>query len=114
MKFYIRKFVLFLYLVIIFLVSLIPSQSVQSIHMLGFDKLFHLVEYFILGFIFKYSIKHSIGYYGFLILSVPILDEFFVQRISGRSVDPWDFLFNIIGLILGYKIKGYFDKRTKY
>ena len=114
MKFYSRKLVLFLYIVIIFLISLIPSKSVQSIQVIGIDKFFHLVEYFILGFIFKYSIKHNIRYYEFLILCVPILDEFFVQRISGRSIDPWDFLFNIIGLILGYKIKGYFDKRTKY
>ena len=45
---------------------------------------------------------------------VPVIDEFFVQKISGRNVDPWDFVFNVIGLVLGYTIKGCFDKRTKY
>ena len=114
MKFYYRKFVLFIYILFIFLISLIPSQSVQSIHVLGIDKLFHLAEYFILGFIFKYSIKKNNRFYIFFILMVPVIDEFFVQKISGRNVDPWDFIFNVIGLVLGYTIKGYFDKRTKY
>ena len=113
MKFYYRKFVLFIYILFIFLISLIPSQSVQSIHVLGVDKLFHLAEYFILGLFLSIQLKRIIGSI-FFILMVPVIDEFFVQKISGRNVDPWDFVFNVIGLVLGYTIKGYFDKRTKY
>jgi len=37
-----------------------------------------------------------------------------VQEISGRTVDYWDFIFNLIGLYLGIIIKGYFDKRTTH
>ena len=48
MKLYRRKNVLYLYIVFIFLISLIPSHSVQAIHVFGVDKLFHLVEYLIL------------------------------------------------------------------
>ena len=105
---------LYLYIVFIFLVSLIPSHSVQTIHVIGIDKLIHLIEYFLLGLIFKYSINKDNDMYYYLILTVPILDEFCVQRISGRTVDPWDFVFNLIGLTLGIILKGYFDKRTKY
>ena len=114
MKLYYRKYVLYLYIVFIFLISLIPSQSVQAIHVFGIDKIFHLIEYVILGLIFKYTINKKNNAYYFLILIVPILDEFGIQRISGRTIDSWDFIFNIIGLYLGIIIKGYFDKRVKY
>ena len=114
MKLYRRKNVLYLYIVFIFLISLIPSHSVQVIHVFGIDKLFHLVEYLILGLIFKYTINQKNNAYYFLILIVPILDEFGVQRLSGRTIDPWDFIFNLIGLCLGMIIKEYIDKRIKY
>ena len=96
------------------MLSLIPFKSVESIHKLGVDKVFHLIEYLILGIIFKYSINSTSRIYYLFILIVPLLDEFVVQEFSGRTVDYWDFIFNLIGLYLGIIIKGYFDKRTAH
>ena len=114
MKLYYRKLMLYLYIVLIFLISLIPSHNVQTIHVFGIDKIFHLIEYLILGLIFKYTINEKNNAYYFLIFIIPALDEFGVQRISGRAMDYWDFIFNLIGLCLGIILKGYIDKRTKY
>ena len=114
MKLFFKRYSLYIYISAIFLISLIPSDNVRAIHIFGVDKIFHLIEYLILGVIFKYSIikKDKISY--LLILFVPILDEFGIQRLSGRTIDHWDFIFNIIGLYLGIMIKDYFDKRTQY
>jgi len=114
MKLCYRKYVLYLYIVSIFLISLIPSKSVQVIQVFGVDKIFHLIEYAILGLIFRFSINRNNNMYYFLILIVPIVDEFGVQSISGRNIDPWDFVFNLLGLCLGITIKGCIDKRVKY
>ena len=114
MKFYNKKYFLYGYISAIFIISLIPSKSVDPIHKLGVDKVFHLIEYLILGIIFKYSINSKSEIYYLFILIVPLLDEFVVQEFSGRTVDYWDFIFNLIGLYLGIIIKGYFDKRTTH
>jgi len=51
-----------------------------------------------------------------LIVAVPIVDEYLIQKISGRTIDVWDFIFNIIGLYLGalifFLIDRYRDRKT--
>tara|TARA_B100000029_G_C17452427_1_gene915453 strand:+ start:802 stop:1143 length:342 start_codon:yes stop_codon:yes gene_type:complete len=108
--FFLRKILLFLYICLIFLLSSIPIGVVNSIQIYGLDKFFHLLEYSFLGFLFKYSIQKNISIYYVLIFLIPLIDEFIIQNFSGRNVDIYDFLVDIIGLIIGIAIKLIKDK----
>ena len=48
--------ILYSYIFLIFLLSSLPPGVVSSSQFHGLDKIIHLLEYFILGIIFKYSI----------------------------------------------------------
>ena len=102
------------------MISLVPSTPIiGEIQRFGIDKVFHLVEYFILGILTHFFIKDRKKMFKMvyiLIALVPIVDEYLIQRISGRTIDVWDFIFNIIGLYLGtsilFLIYRYRDKKT--
>ena len=104
---------LYSYICLIFLLSSIPSGVVSSIQIYGLDKVIHLLEYLFLGIIFKYSIKKSVYIYYWLIFLIPLIDEFIVQNFSGRDVDIYDFIFDVMGLIIGITIKLIIDKYNK-
>ena len=104
---------LYLYILIIFLLSSIPPNIVNSIQLYGIDKIIHLIEYLLLGIIFKTSIRYYFSKHYFLILTIPIIDEFLIQRFSGRNVDFYDFITNILGLFIGLILFEYFYKRDK-
>tara|TARA_B100000945_G_scaffold159034_1_gene127723 strand:- start:1683 stop:2006 length:324 start_codon:yes stop_codon:yes gene_type:complete len=101
---------LYLYIAIIFLLSSTPPSVVSSIQIYGLDKIIHFVEYFILGIIFRYSINKLLSKYYFLVILIPIIDEFIIQNYSGRNVDVFDFIANILGLIFGIFISKEFFK----
>ena len=112
---YSSKIIFYLYVLLIFLLSLIPRETVEFIQIFGWDKIAHLIEYFILGFLYRWYIIKEVSisrvqfYY---ILLIPVIDEFLIQNFSNRTVDFWDLIFNIIGLLLGILIRDYFDKKT--
>ena len=120
MKYMLTKNIIYFYILAIFMISLIPSVSIiGEIQSFGIDKVFHLVEYFILGVLTYFFIKNRKKLFKIvyiLIALVPIVDEYLIQRISGRTIDVWDFIFNIIGLYLGasilFLIYRYRDKKT--
>ena len=109
-----------LYICFIFGISLIPGTGfIGTIHSFGIDKVFHFTEYFILGLIFYNSVRGKKGVLQFLyilIILVPIIDEYLIQNFSGRSIDIFDFLANLIGLYTGICVwfirDKYFDKKT--
>ena len=102
---------LYLYIVIIFLLSSTPPSMVSSIQIYGLDKIIHFIEYFILGIIYRSSINQLLSKYYFLIILVPIIDEFVIQDYSGRNVDVFDFIANVLGLIFGIIVyKPFFKK----
>ena len=105
-----KIFFLYLYILIIFLLSLTPPSIANSIQFYGIDKILHFFEYLFLGMIFISSTTHSLSKYYFLIFIIPITDEFIVQDYSGRNVDIFDFIANILGLIFGILLFKYFLK----
>ena len=109
---YHNKYIFYGYICLIFSLSLLPKESVDGIHLLGIDKFFHLVEYAILAVLYKFLIIRKRRMHYLMLFLVAIVDEYFVQTISSRSVDHWDLIFNIIGLCLGIAIKGCFDKKN--
>ena len=105
-----RIIILYLYICLIFILSLIPPGFINSIQTFGLDKIIHFFEYLFLGFIFKYSIQKSRYIYYCLIFFIPLMDEFIIQNFSGRNVDIYDFIFDIMGLVIGIGIKLTIDK----
>ena len=120
MKYINNRNILYIYISLIFTISLIPSGSIiGEIQRFGIDKVFHLIEYFILGLLVHFFIKDRKKLFKIvyiLIITVPVFDEYLIQRISGRTIDVWDFIFNIIGLYLGalifFLIDRYHDRKT--
>ena len=108
-----RIIFLYFYICLIFLLSSIPLGVVNSIQVVGFDKVINFIEYLLLGLIFKYSIEKSLTIHYWLICLIPLIDEFIIQNLSGRNVDIYDFIFDIIGLIIGIRIKLIVDQYSK-
>ena len=95
-----RKFFIYVYIFIIFILSTIPPSISNKIQLNELDKLIHFFEYLILGLILILHLK-NITKFHFSIIFVPIIDEFIIQRYSGRNVDIFDFMFDVFGLIVG-------------
>ncbi len=99
---------LYLYVLTIFLLSSTPPSLVKSIQIYGLDKMIHFIEYFILGLIFVKTQTFFRSKYHYIIVVIPIIDEFIIQNYSGRHVDLYDFIANIIGLYVGIRFSIYF------
>ena len=48
--------------------------------------------------------------YYYLIIIIPIIDEYIIQNYAGRNVDLFDFIANILGLLFGIMLWRYFFK----
>lgn len=95
---------------IIFSFSSIKGEDMPEFYAPNIDKLFHSMEYFILGALLFRAFSNSISNHKHIyILSASILiaslygatDEFHQYFISGRSCDFFDLLTDIIGSTTG-------------
>ena len=96
---------LVLYIIFIFsLSSISPGDISKSIQFNGIDKIIHFFEYLILGILFSRSNYKNKIIYTILIFLVPYIDEYIIQFYSGRNVDFYDLLFNLLGLSTAFII----------
>ena len=99
------RVLLLIYMVFILSLSSLPGDSIPKSWLLSFDKLIHLIEYFILGILLMNSMK-SIST-KMLIVVIPagiffgMMDEYLQSFISGRFSSGWDVLADTIGVIIG-------------
>ena len=102
MRFFLKKYILLLYVLLIFGVSSFPGDGlIRDINRFGIDKIFHYLEYSILGVLFCISMKgkkNIFNIFYILVVFIPVIDEYCIQNISGRIVDDWDFWANFTGL----------------
>ena len=86
-------------------VSSLPSENIPKLMLLNFDKLIHLVEYFILGVLLMKSMKNIST--KMLIYVIPfgiffgIMDEYLQSFILGRFSSSLDVLADTIGVVIG-------------
>tara|TARA_B100000809_G_C14740896_1_gene388553 strand:- start:105 stop:470 length:366 start_codon:yes stop_codon:yes gene_type:complete len=100
-----------LYLLIILAASSIPGNSLPKLVILSPDKLLHIVEYGILGFL---------TYKSFYSVSLPIivgsllfagLDEIWQSFIPGRMSSIYDVIADIIGFTIVLGTMYYFSRK---
>ena len=102
-----NKYRILLLICMFFILSLstLPGDSLPKSWLLSFDKLIHLIEYFILGILLMKSMK--IISTKMLIIVIPfgiifgMMDEYLQSFISGRFSSGWDVLADTIGVIIG-------------
>ena len=99
------RILLVAYMILILGLSNIPAQDFQKTWLLTWDKLIHLVEYFILGILAMKSMN-TISYRTLkFVLPFGILfgglDEYLQSFISGRFASEWDVLADTIGITIG-------------
>ncbi|MDY0152582.1 MAG: VanZ family protein [Candidatus Cloacimonas sp.] len=104
-----------IWMVVIWIISSIPSSNLPSVKIFGFDKLAHLVIYAILGVSFSPWLKQiaqqhnwlkfqeGLLFFGLLVI-LAAADESHQRFIPGRTVSIYDFLANSTGLGLGYLV----------
>ena len=99
------RILLVAYMILILGLSSIPAQDFPKTWLLTWDKLIHLVEYFILGILVMKSMD-TISYRTLKIV-IPFgilfggLDEYLQSFILGRFSSGWDILADTIGITIG-------------
>ncbi len=102
--------------------SSIPGDDLPEIDIPNIDKLFHFVEYFILGALLVRAFSNSSGKANFkliLLLSIliasayGILDEFHQRFVPGRSPGIFDIFSDIIGSFLGALLSIHKEKSSR-
>jgi len=89
----------------IILVSSIPSKSIPAIFSMSWDKLLHIIEYSILGFLgyraYYEQINFKIHYLIIFGILFGCFDELWQQNIPGRISSHYDAIADGIGVIFG-------------
>ena len=96
---------LIIYSVLILFVSSIPGNSIPRFVLLSWDKLFHIIEYSILGFLSvrsfnSKSIKNMINI-SIICLCFAVFDEIWQSFVPGRFSSALDVIADGIGIIIG-------------
>ncbi len=111
-KNFFKIFVVLIWLLVIFSLSSIPGNSYPS-GSFDYGFIAHLVEYFVLGFLIvramgKYTFKKLLFTIIFCSLFA-IFDEIYQSFIPFRNVSVLDWMFDMIGILLG--IAGFWFKK---
>lgn len=93
------------YMILILSVSSIPQDSLPKVFLLTWDKLLHLVEYFILGILAVKSMN-DVTFRSILIVVLfgtvfGMMDEYLQSYISGRMSSGYDVVADTIGVTIG-------------
>lgn len=89
------------WMVVIFILSSIPKEKLPELLFPGFDKIAHLIEYFILGFLWA----RALGKRAILVILLGIIygisDEIHQIFVPLREFSVLDLLVDSIGVIFG-------------
>ena len=94
--------------------SSLKGTSIPNAYIFTFDKLIHIVEYFIFGTLLYFSIvsvtKYSIILSLILGIFYSFIDELYQSTVYARDSSGFDVIADIIGLILSaFFVKLYFN-----
>ncbi len=96
---------LILYIFAILAVSTIPGGAIPKINIWSFDKILHIIEYFILAFLAINALKNSTTKIIVLIIIFGIayggFNEVWQGVVAGRFASIYDAIANGIGMVIG-------------
>jgi VanZ family protein len=99
------RIILIVYLFVILVLSTIPGGALPDFDIFSFDKLLHIIEYFILAFLAINAIKIPSTRIIILIIIIGIayggFNEIWQSLIADRFASVYDAIANGIGMILG-------------
>ena len=99
------KIQFFLYIFLILIGSSIPGKSVPTVFAFTWDKLLHVIEYFVLGILGYRAYENRYKYITIIISMFGIffgcIDEIWQSFIPGRYPSYYDVIADGIGVILG-------------
>ena len=108
------------YLVIIFFLTIIlgssiPGKSISNFYIFSKDKLLHIIEYFLLGFLLFNSLIGKTQFPGLLCLFLgvvfAVMDEIYQSTVFGRFPSSFDVIADFIGLTLSILYNNNFTKK---
>ena len=108
------------YLVILFFLTIIlgssiPGKSIPSFYIFSKDKLLHIIEYFLLGFLLFNSLIGKTNFQGLLCLFLgvvfAVMDEIYQSTVYGRFSSSFDVIADFIGLTLSILSNKIFTKK---
>ena len=111
-----------LWMALMYYSSSIHGIDMPKIDIPNIDKLFHLIEYFILGALLVRAFANSsdkVNFRTIFLLSILIasiygaLDEFHQRFVSGRSPEIFDLLSDIMGSFLGALLSIHKEKHSR-
>jgi len=96
---------LIFYVIAILVVSTIPGGAIPKLKIFSFDKILHIIEYFILAFLAINALKIVSTKAVILIVIIGIayggFNEIWQGAVAGRYASIYDAIANGIGMILG-------------
>lgn len=99
------RIILIVYLIVILVLSTIPGRAFPDIDLFSFDKLLHIIEYFILAFLAINTTKILSTRIIILIIIIGIayggFNEVWQSLVAGRFASGYDAIANGVGMILG-------------
>tara|TARA_B100002051_G_scaffold254103_1_gene268595 strand:+ start:28 stop:381 length:354 start_codon:yes stop_codon:yes gene_type:complete len=107
------------YLVILFFLTIIfgssiPGKNIPSSYIFSKDKLLHIIEYFLLGFLLFNSLIGKTNFPGLLCLFLgvvfAVMDEIYQSTVIGRLPSSFDVIADFIGLTLSILYNKIFTK----
>ena len=104
-----------LFFLTIILGSSIPGKSIPSSYIFSKDKLLHIIEYFLLGFLLFNSLISKTQFPGLLCLFLgvgfAVMDEIYQSTVFGRFSSSFDVIADFIGLTLSILSNKIFTKK---
>ncbi len=107
-----------IYMVLIFYLSSIPEPIKYEL-VPGIDKVLHIIEYAILGFIISWSIK-ELGVRSYILIAwiistvYGLSDEIHQSFVPGREASLADFLADSTGSFIGARLRQMFYNRINF
>ena len=107
------------YLVILFFLTIIfgssiPGKNIPSSYIFSKDKLLHIIEYFLLGFLLFNSLIGKTNFPCLLCLFLgvvfAVMDEIYQSTVIGRFPSSFDVIADFIGLTLSILYNKIFTK----
>ena len=108
------NFLVIIFCLVITFGSSIPGNSIPELYIFGMDKLLHVLEYFIFGYLLINSASDKTQYPVYLsfVLGIcfALIDETYQLTVIGRSSSSFDVIADAIGLTLAIIFNHKFSK----